>query len=112
MPKVRIDRGSVGAEWARRGFTCDLWVESPGKTWADFVHDVDELLLVVDGCLLVEFGGRVLRLDPGDELLLPAGTRHTLRCVGEHTVRWLYGHRGRCGLSARTGGGLDHSASV
>lgn len=90
---TRISRDAVEQEWAARGFTCDLWVDPPATVWSDFVHDADELLLLIDGALLIELGSRTVRLDPGDELLIPAGTRHTVRNVGGRTTRWLYGYR-------------------
>lgn len=90
---TKISREQVQPDWAARGFTCELWVDPPENVWPDFVHDADELILLLDGVLLIEMGGRVLRLEPGDELLIPAGTRHTVRNVGGRTTRWLYGYK-------------------
>lgn len=28
------------------GYSCDLWVDPPGRTWEDFVHDTDEKVYV------------------------------------------------------------------
>lgn len=92
-PTTRISRDQVQQEWAARGFSCDLWVDPPETVWSDFVHDADELVLLLDGTLLVEMNGRVLRLERGDELLIPAGVRHTVRNVGTGTTRWLHGFR-------------------
>ncbi len=92
-PTTRISRDQVQQEWAARGFSCDLWVDPPETVWSDFVHDADELVLLLDGTLLVEMNGRVLRLERGDELLIPAGVRHTVRNVGSGTTRWLHGFR-------------------
>ena len=91
--RTKIDRGSVRAEWQNRGFSCDLWVDAPGKVWTDFIHDVDERILVLDGAILIEMNGRLLRLEQGDETFIPAGTRHTVRNVGDRAARWLYGYR-------------------
>ena len=90
---TRISRDRVQQEWMERGFTCELWVDPPETVWSDFVHDADELLLLIDGAMLIEMNGRVVRLEPGDELLIPAGTRHTVRNIGGGNTRWLYGYR-------------------
>ena len=90
---TRLPREKVRADWQDRGFSCDLWVDPPGTVWTDFVHDADEILMLLDGALLIEMSGRILRLEPGDEVTIPAGVRHTVRNVGDGTTRWLYGYR-------------------
>ncbi|XSG85624.1 MAG: hypothetical protein ACPW60_02645 [Methylohalobius sp. ZOD2] len=30
----------IAQDWKGRGFSCDLWVDSPGQRWEDFVHSV------------------------------------------------------------------------
>jgi mannose-6-phosphate isomerase-like protein (cupin superfamily) len=90
---TKVAKDQVQRDWADRGFSCDLWVDPPGAVWEDFVHDEDELMLLLDGTLLLEMDGRVLRLEPGDEVVIPAGTRHTVRNAGNGTTRWLYGYR-------------------
>jgi len=91
------DRARVERSWRRRGFSSGLWVDSPGQVWADYVHDVDELVMVLEGEVEFEVDGRVLRPVPGEELLIPAGAHHTVRNVGPGTSRWLYGYNGRRG---------------
>jgi mannose-6-phosphate isomerase-like protein (cupin superfamily) len=88
-----VDPESVGQLWAARGFSCGLWVDPPGRVWADFVHDRDELVMVVEGAQEFEMNGRRYRPSIGEELLIPAGTRHTARNVGRITSRWLYGYK-------------------
>lgn len=93
MSTDSIDREGVAREWGGRGFSCDLWVDAPGQVWADFVHATDELVMVVEGEVEFEVDGVVHRPSPGEELLIPAGARHTVRNVGAITARWLYGYR-------------------
>ncbi|PZP65095.1 MAG: cupin domain-containing protein [Azospira oryzae] len=90
-----VDFAKVKADWAARGFSCDLWTDPPGRVWADFVHDVDELVMLDEGELELSFGGRTLRPRPGEEVLIPAGAAHTVRNVGAVTNRWFYGYRRR-----------------
>ena len=94
---TRVAREQVQREWSEQGYRCDLWVDPPGRVWADFVHDEDERILVLDGALLLEMNGRVLSLAPGDEIVIPAGVRHTVRNAGEGAARWLCGHLQRPG---------------
>lgn len=89
----RPDTQAVSAEWRSRGFSCEVWTDPPGQVWADFVHDVDELVMTVDGEIEFEFGGKAYRPDPGEELLIPAGVSHTVRNLGKTTSHWLYGYR-------------------
>lgn len=94
MQPTKIDKEAVRRDWAARGFTCELWIDPPDQVWHDFLHDVDEMVLLLEGDCLVEMAGRTLRLHGGDELLIPAGTRHTVRNCGEGPARWLHGFRG------------------
>ena len=91
MPSV--DQRAVAQRWRERGFSCGLWVDAPGQVWADFVHSVDELVMVVEGEVELEIGGRVQRPAPGEEVLIPARANHTVRNVGGTESRWLYGYR-------------------
>jgi mannose-6-phosphate isomerase-like protein (cupin superfamily) len=92
MQPMRIDTDAVRTEWAQAGFSCELWIDPPDQIWHDFVHDVDERRLLLEGEGQVDMDGRSIRLRPGDELVIRAGTRHTVRNCGEGPARWLRGH--------------------
>lgn len=87
-----VDRARIAERWRARGFSCGLWVDPPGQVWADYVHDVDELVMVVEGEVEFEIEGSTHRPRPGEELLIPARARHTVRNVGRTPSRWLYGY--------------------
>ena len=93
MSDPRPDQSEVAAEWRARGFSCEMWTDPPGQVWADFVHDVDELVMTIDGDVEYEFGGKTYRPPPGEALLIPAGARHTVRNLGDVTSHWLFGYR-------------------
>lgn len=93
MQPTKIDKEGVRAQWAGRGFSCELWIDPPDQVWHDFLHDVDELVLLLEGDCQIEMEGRTVRLHTGDELMIPAGTRHTVRNCGERAARWLHGYR-------------------
>ncbi len=83
----------VEAEWGTRGFTCELWVDRPGKEWKDFMHNVDELLMAVEGEIELDMNGKTLRPQLGEEILIPAGVSHSVRNTGKTTARWLFGYK-------------------
>ncbi len=83
----------VERSWAERGFSCDIWVDSAGQEWKDFVHPVDEMVMLIEGEIELEFQGKTLRPAPGEEVLIPAGAAHTVRNIGGVTNRWFYGYK-------------------
>lgn len=94
MHTDKTDRDAVRQQWALRGFTCELWIDPPDQIWRDFEHDVDELRLLLEGESQIELAGRTVRLHAGDEMVIPAGTRHTVRNCSDGPARWLRGYRG------------------
>ena len=80
-------------DWARRGFSFEYWIDPSGQVWRDFVHDVDELLMLIEGEIEVEFQGNVLRPGVGQEVLIPANARHTVRNIGSASNRWCFGYK-------------------
>jgi quercetin dioxygenase-like cupin family protein len=87
-----LDQDEILRRWEERGFHGGVWVDPPGQVWRDFVHDEDELLMLVEGDLELEIEGRVKRLQAGDEVLIPAGAMHTVRNLGQGRARWLYAY--------------------
>ena len=88
-----LSHETVGAAWGRDGFDCALWVDPPGREWLDFVHETDERVVVMEGVLEFEVEGAHALLSPGDEVLIPAGSRHSVWNRGETTARWFFGYR-------------------
>ena len=83
----------IESDWRTRGFSFGVWTDPPGQVWRDFVHAADELIMVAEGELELTIDGRTLRVDPGQEVLIPAGTRHTVRNVASAFSVWFYGYR-------------------
>ena len=46
---VPFDRDQVAQVWGRRGYTCDVFTDPPGREWNDFVHMTNELVTVCGG---------------------------------------------------------------
>ena len=92
-PDQPLEEGAVADLWKLDGFGCDLWVDPPGQQWLDFVHITDERVLVAQGEIEFEVGGARALLGPGDEVFIPAGSRHSVWNRGSSTARWFYGYR-------------------
>jgi quercetin dioxygenase-like cupin family protein len=90
------NREQIAADWAARGFSCDLWTNPPGQGWEGFTHATDELVAVLEGKMEFEIAGDMHYPRPGEELLIPAGAVHSARNIGKTTARWLYGYERPC----------------
>ncbi len=89
---IPVDARAVCADWQARGFSCDTASDPPGRAWRDYVHDVNELVTVLEGRLQVEMNGETWVLSPGDELFIPRGVVHSVTNVHSATTHWLYGY--------------------
>jgi mannose-6-phosphate isomerase-like protein (cupin superfamily) len=87
-----VDRAAVAADWRRRGYSCDLFVDPPGRQWNDFVHRCNELVAVAEGQLEMVVDGACLVAMPGDEVFIPKGAMHSVRNIHWAATRWLYGY--------------------
>jgi hypothetical protein len=61
-----MNRKDVQANWAQRGFSCGLWTDPPGQRWENFVHNTDEVVMVVYCDVEFEIGGKIYHPQPGD----------------------------------------------
>lgn len=89
---VPVDRAAVAADWRRRGFSCDLFIDPPGRAWLDFTHPTNELVTVTEGCLEITLGGEAIIAEPGDEIEIPRGVTHSVRNIARTATHWLYGY--------------------
>ncbi len=87
-----VDRTGVAAAWRSRGFSCDVFVDPPGRTWSRFVHACNELVTVAEGRLELTVEGERLIAEPGDEVFIPRGARHTVKNVHSSATLWFYGY--------------------
>jgi len=78
-----MNRKGVAERFAALGFGCDVWTDPPGQVWVDFVHDVDEIVMLIEGEIEVSFAGKTLHPGPGEEIVIPAGASHTVRTAAE-----------------------------
>lgn len=88
-----INQQQIAQDWQQRGFSCDLWTDPPGQVWEDFVHAVDELVILVDGRIELEMDGKTFCPKAGEEVFIPGRVMHSVRNIGGTTANWLYGYR-------------------
>lgn len=87
-----VSAAAVRADWKARGFSCETFVDPPGREWNDFVHETDELVTVIEGRLRCLMNGNTHEIEEGDELFIPKGFRHSVHNVHGGTTRWLFGY--------------------
>lgn len=95
MASIEHKLPDIRSEWARRGYSFEYWIDPPGQVWRDFEHGVEEVVMLVEGEIEIEFGGRRVRPQVGDEVLIPACTRHTVANTGNAPNRWWFGYRSK-----------------
>jgi mannose-6-phosphate isomerase-like protein (cupin superfamily) len=88
-----IDPEATLEQWEERGYRGGTWIDPPGQTWENFVHDVEELMMVVTGDLELEVAGRKTYPRPGEEVLIAARAVHSVRNKGPGSARWLYAYK-------------------
>ena len=73
-----------------RVYSLGVFRDPPGQVWADFVHKVDELVVLAEGEIEVEIEGKIQRPQIGEEVFIPANAVHTVRNVGRTNNVWYY----------------------
>ncbi|MDE2314041.1 MAG: cupin domain-containing protein [Elusimicrobia bacterium] len=90
-----MDMAAVEKDWRARGFSFGIWEDPAGQVWENYEHNEDELFMVVSGDVELEMDGRARRPKPGEEVLIPAWTRHSVRTSDAGPSRWFYGYKSR-----------------
>jgi len=88
-----MNADEVEKAWKQRSFSFGVWTDPPGQTWEDYIHETDELLMLIEGEIEVEMKGLKLRPKIGEEIFIPAKTVHCVRNIGKTGNRWFYGYK-------------------
>jgi quercetin dioxygenase-like cupin family protein len=89
---VPLNREDVAQSWNQRGYSCDVFVDPPGREWNDFTHSTNELVTVVEGALRMTIEEEELIAEPGDEVFIPRGACHSVKNIYHAMTKWLYGY--------------------
>jgi quercetin dioxygenase-like cupin family protein len=74
-----------GAQGARRISLVRGWMR-PGGRHSPHTHDVEEAVIFISGCGVLEIGGEALRVGPGDLVHIPPNTVHTTLNDGDEDL--------------------------
>ncbi len=97
IPTRKPDVGRVTKPWGsfsqyahNTECTVSLMTVNPGMRLSLQSHTGRaELWIVLDGGALVQLGDQAHEHKPGDEIWIPANTKHRLSCIGKQPVRVL-----------------------
>ena len=89
---VLLNREEISQSWRQRGYSCDLFIDPPGREWNNFVHSTNELVTVVEGKLQLTIDGEKFIAEPGDEVFIPKNVCHSVKNIHSATTKWLYGY--------------------
>ena len=89
---VHLNREEVAQSWSQRGYSCDVFIDPPGREWNDFIHSTNELVTVVEGKLGMTIEEEEIIAEPGDEVFIPKGACHSVKNIHSATTKWLYGY--------------------
>ncbi|RMH18157.1 MAG: cupin domain-containing protein, partial [Gammaproteobacteria bacterium] len=78
----------ISGEWQSRGFSCEVWRDSPGTCWEGYCHNVDELWMCLQGKMELQVGDDIMHPDIGEEILIPARVVHSVRTCGSSGSVW------------------------
>ena len=87
-----LDQAFVAANWQRRGYSCNQFVDPPGQEWLNFTHETDELAAVVEGQLELTIGSEKIEMNPGDAVFIPAKALHSVVNTHDGVTCWLFGY--------------------
>ena len=79
----------IKEDWNSRGYSFGIFKDPPCQVWSDFVHETDELVVLVEG----EIEGKSQVPPIGKEVFIPAKAKHTVRNVGKTNNAWYYGYK-------------------
>ncbi len=68
-----VEYRRVATDWQHRGYSCDWFIDPPGREGKYFVHECNELVTVVQGRLQLTIGAEPFVVKPGDEVFIPQG---------------------------------------
>lgn len=92
---MTIDIGDLERQFAERGYSFGIFTDPPGQEWLGFVHDVDEIVVPLDGSVTITVAGIVHRPAPGEEIFIPANAVHDVVTGDDAGSRWAYGYKRR-----------------
>ena len=78
----------IKKEWNSRGYSYGIVKDPQGQIWEDFVHNIDELVVLSEEEIEIEVKSQQILI--GKKVLIPAKVKHTVRNFGKTINVWHY----------------------
>lgn len=75
------------------GYRVEFWSAGPGAVLSGLHFESDGIVFIDSGSGTLEVEGREIEVSPGDQVLVPKGSFHTLRNGGKLPLTWLVAMR-------------------
>ena len=95
MSSGAVDIDALERQFTERGYSFGIFTDPPGQEWLGFVHNVDEIVVPLEGSVEITVAGTVHRPAIGEEVFIPAEAVHDVVTGTESGSRWAYGYRRR-----------------
>ena len=81
----------IKKDWNLRGYSFGIFKDPPGQVWADFVHKKDEIVVLAEGEIEIEWKSQQPPIRKG--IFIPAKAKYTVRNVGKTINTWYFGYK-------------------
>ena len=95
MPAKTVDLDSLRRDFSTRGYSFDIFVDPPGQQWLGFRHQVDEIVVPLQGQVTLTVDGVQHSPALGEEVFIPAHALHDVVTSPAAGSRWAYGYKKR-----------------
>lgn len=95
MAVAAKDQSRLHSIWARRGFTLHRQDDPPHKKWAAHRHNVDEIVRLIAGRIVVDVEGEPHRPRPGVDVIVPKQKAHRIYNPTGQRALYFYGFRSK-----------------
>lgn len=87
-----MNKDSIQQDWNNRGYSFGVFTDPPGQIWQNYVHNSDELFMVVKGTVEIILEGKSIIPEIGEEIFIPKNCIHTVKNIGDTESEWFYGY--------------------
>ena len=80
------------ADWAQRSCSYRIFVDLLGQGWNNFIHAINEPVMVSEGRLEISVTDQARIAEDGDEIFIPKVSAYSLKNISGSVTWWLYGY--------------------
>ncbi len=86
---ANLDSSALRSLLRKNGLSVMSWEDAAGTRYSEHCHGEDEIIVVYDGTIRFIVHGDEYLVEAGDELVLPAGTKHQAVNSGRGPVQYF-----------------------